>query len=61
MVPITGDRTIRDRAMDNLASGKYLVTAVAHRITTGGLTYVTVLECVKDAFIKRVENIVRDS
>ena len=57
MIPVSGETTISDRAMDGLAGGKYLITALAHRLMTGGMTYVTVLECVKDAYSQPIERI----
>jgi hypothetical protein len=54
-VPRSGDVPISQRRMDNFVGGKYLVTAVAHRIKAGGLAYGTVLECVKDSYIQPVD------
>lgn len=61
MMPVSGETRISDRALDGFSGGKYLITALSHRMTTGGMTYVTVLECVKDAYSQPVERTVTDA
>jgi hypothetical protein len=39
----------RDLAPDRYISGKYLITALAHRITQDG-NYATTIECTKDSY-----------
>jgi hypothetical protein len=38
-----------DKATDRYISGKYLITALAHRITQDG-NYATTIECTKDSY-----------
>jgi hypothetical protein len=49
-MPKVGESSSRDKQTDSFVSGKYLVTAVSHRLTAGGLEYSTLLECVADAY-----------
>jgi hypothetical protein len=50
VMPKVGESSSRDKQTDSFVSGKYLVTAVSHRLTAGGLEYSTLLECVADAY-----------
>lgn len=50
VMPKAGESSLRDRQVDTFVTGKYLVTAVSHRLATGGMQYSTLLECVADAY-----------
>jgi len=54
-IPKSGEMSIRDRQMDGFSGGKYLITALSHRFGPGGMSYVTALECVKDAYSQPVD------
>jgi hypothetical protein len=50
VMPKVGESSTRGKQNDSFVTGKYLVTAVSHRLTAGGLEYSTLLECVADAY-----------
>ncbi len=54
VVPQSGESRMTRRQFDGFVGGKYLVTAVAHRFGGAGLTYGTVMECVKDSYSQPV-------
>ena len=54
-IPKSGEMFIRDRQTDGFSGGKYLITALSHRFGPGGMSYVTAIECVKDAYSQPVD------
>lgn len=54
-IPQSGENTISRRQNDGFAGGKYLVTAIAHRIGPLGMRYGTAIECVKDSYSQPVD------
>lgn len=54
-IPKSGEMSINDRQVDGFSGGKYLITALSHRFSPGGMTYVTAIECVKDAYSQPVD------
>lgn len=50
IIPKAGESSLRDKQADSFVTGKYLVTAVSHRLITGGMHYSTLLECVADSY-----------
>jgi hypothetical protein len=55
VIPQSGESRMSRRQFDGLAGGKYLVTAVAHRLGGMGFTYGTVMECVKDSYSQPID------
>jgi hypothetical protein len=54
-IPKGGESSITERQMDGFTGGKYLITALCHRFSPGATTYVTAIECVKDAYSQPVD------
>lgn len=54
-IPKSGELSTRDRQMDGFSGGKYLITSLSHRFGPGGMSYVTAIECVKDAYSQPVD------
>jgi hypothetical protein len=54
-IPQSGENRVSRRQMDGFAGGKYLVTALAHRVGPMGIRYGTAIECVKDAYSQPVD------
>ena len=49
-MPTTGQKKKTDELIDNLTSGRYLITAVKHSISDD--EYYTIMTVVKDSYIK---------
>lgn len=54
-IPQSGENSVSRRQTDGFAGGKYLVTALAHRVGPMGIRYGTAIECVKDAYSQPVD------
>jgi hypothetical protein len=54
-IPTSGESFLSERQMDGFTGGKYLITALCHRFGPGGLSYVTAIECAKDAYSQPVD------
>lgn len=55
IIPKTDDTEDGKKVNDRLISGKYIVTAVAHKIDSNTGNYATVMECMRKGYQERIE------